>query len=378
MDSTTPPGFTPPSSFQPPPPPPLIAPRPATPPPRRWGWIIVSIILFLLLGLSVLMNVTSLFSGMANVSSGHHRAGGPRLDEVVVEEHRGSAKIAVIPVEGIISGRLGDRGGYSMVDVIKAQLERADKDDDVKAVLLRVDSPGGEVLASDEIARHIRKFQERSSKPVVVSMGSLAASGGYYVSAPCDWIVANELTITGSIGVIMHGWNYRGLMNKVGVKPMTYKSGKFKDMLSGDREDAEISQEERDMVQKFIQETYEKFKDVVANGRKNAREKNSNAKSLAKDWADYADGRILSGTEALKVGLVDELGNLEVAVDRAEKIAGVTGSATLVEYRQRLDFGDIFGLWGQSESRAVKLDLGIEAPKLEAGRAYFLAPTYLH
>jgi protease-4 len=370
MDSTTPPSFSA--------PPPLIAPRPATPPPRRWGWIIVSIILFLLLGLSVLMNLGSMFSGMANVGGSHHRAGGPRLDEVVVEEHRGSDKIAVVPVEGIISGSLADHGGYSMVDVIKAQLERADQDDDVKAVLLRVNSPGGEVLASDEIARHIKKFQERSGKPVVVSMGSLAASGGYYVSAPCDWIVANELTITGSIGVIMHGWNYRGLMNKVGLKPMVFKSGKFKDMLSGDREDAEISQEERDMVQKFIDETYAKFKTVVAEGRKVARERNSNAQTLAKNWADYADGRILSGKDALSVGLVDELGNFEDAVNRAEKIAGVTGNATLIEYRQRLDFADIFGLWGQSESRAVKLDLGIESPKLEAGRAYFLAPTYLH
>jgi len=80
----------------------------------------------------------------------------------------------------------------------------------------------------------------------------------------------------------------------------------------------------------------------------------------------------------LSVGLVDELGNFEDAVNRAEKIAGVTGNATLIEYRQRMDFADIFGLWGQSESRAVKLDLGIESPKLEAGRAYFLAPTYLH
>jgi protease-4 len=265
-----------------------------------------------------------------------------------------------------------------MVDVIKAQLERADQDDDVKAVLLRVNSPGGEVLASDEIARHIKKFQERSGKPVVVSMGSLAASGGYYVSAPCDWIVANELTITGSIGVIMHGWNYRGLMNKVGLKPVVFKSGKFKDMLSGDREDAEISQEERDMVQKFIDETYAKFKTVVADGRKVARERNSNAPDSGEElgglrgWADsFRQGCLVRG-------LVDELGNFDDAVNRAEKIAGVTGNATLIEYRQRLDFADIFGLWGQSESRAVKLDLGIESPKLEAGRAYFLAPTYLH
>jgi hypothetical protein len=105
MDSTTPPSFSA--------PPPLIAPRPATPPPRRWGWIIVSIILFLLLGLSVLMNLGSMFSGMANVGGSHHRAGGPRLDEVVVEEHRGSDKIAVVPVEGIISGSLADHGGYT-------------------------------------------------------------------------------------------------------------------------------------------------------------------------------------------------------------------------------------------------------------------------
>lgn len=379
MESNTPPAFSPPPSFQstPPPLPPFISPPPSSRPPRRWGWIIVSIVLFLLLGVSVLMNIGSLFSGMASVSSGQHRAGGPRLDEVVVEEHRGSDKIAIVPVEGVISSHMGDRAGYTMVDVIKAQLARADKDDDVKAVLLRVDSPGGEVLASDDIARYIRKFQESSGKPVVVSMGSLAASGGYYVSAPCDWIVANELTITGSIGVIMHGYNYRGLMNKIGLKPVVFKSGKFKDMLSGDREDTEISQEERDMVQKLINDTYGKFKQVVADGRNNAHEGNGSARPLAKNWADYADGRVLSGKEAMEVGLVDEIGNFEDAVARAKKLAGVTGSASLIEYRQRMDFADIFGLWGKSEAPVVKVDLGIETPKLEAGRMYFLAPIYV-
>ena len=121
-------------------------------------------------------------------------------------------------MEGIISGQLADRGGFSMVDVVKAQLRRADDDHKVKAVILKVNSPGGEVLASDEISEAIESFQEETGKPVIVSMGSLAASGGYYVSAPCRWIVANELTITGSIGVIMHGWNYRGLMDKVGLR----------------------------------------------------------------------------------------------------------------------------------------------------------------
>src|SRR5690242_15201400 len=161
-----------------------------------------------------------------------------------------------------------------MVEIIKAQLKHAEDDSHVKAVLLKVDSPGGEVLASDEINRALSDFQKKARKPVVASMGNLAASGGYYVSAPCRWIVANDLTITGSIGVIMHSYNYRGLMNKVGLRPETYKSGKFKDMLSGDRDPEEIPPQEREMIQSLINETYGKFKDVVADGRKRAADLN--------------------------------------------------------------------------------------------------------
>ena len=167
--------------------------------------MIISLVLFLLLAVSLLANFGAFIARFARLGESHQRSAGPRLDEVVVEDNDASEKIAVVPVEGIISGELGGRGGFNMVDVIKAQLDRAEDDKKVKAVILKVDSPGGEVLASDEIARAIREFQENSGKPVVVSMGSLAASGGYYISAPCAWIVANELTITGSIGVIMHG-----------------------------------------------------------------------------------------------------------------------------------------------------------------------------
>lgn len=376
MENTPPPTtFSAPPSFQAPPP--VITPPPQARPPRRWGWIIISVILFLLLCGSLLLNVGNFFSGMASVGGGYHTHGGPKLDEVVVEEGSGKDKIAVISIEGIIMGGRVERG-HSMVDVIKAQLDRADEDKHVKAVVLRVDSPGGEVLASDEIANYITDFQESSSKPVVVSMGSLAASGGYYVSAPCDWIVANELTITGSIGVIMHGYNYRGLMNKIGLKPTVYKSGKFKNMLSGDREDAEIPPEEHAMMQKFIDETYGKFKQVVADGRTKAHKNNSKTKALANNWADFADGRILSGKEAVEVGLVDELGDFQTAVSQAENLGGISGAATLVEYRPRPEFGDLFSLFGRSEAKSVKLDLGVELPKIEAGRAYFLAPTYLH
>lgn len=343
--------------------------------------MIVSIILFLLLTVSVLANLGGLFKSfthLSGISSGHQRSGGPRLDEVVLEDNDASDKIAVIPIEGIISGELSGRGGYSLVDVVKAQLDRAEEDKKVKAVILKVDSPGGEVMASDDIARAITEFQSHAGKPVIVSMGSLAASGGYYVSAPCEWIVANELTITGSIGVIMHGFNYRGLMDKVGLVPEVYKSGKFKDMMSGSREPGSITPAERAMVQKLIDETFAKFKSVVAEGRKNAHESNKDGQVLASDWVDYADGRVLSGKEAFNLGFVDQLGSFDDAVGKAEELGGVKKQANLIEYRQRNDFAELFSMFGQSESRAFKVDLGLDLPKLQAGRMYFLSPLFLH
>jgi protease-4 len=299
---------------------------------------------------------------------------------VITEDNKASDKIAVIDVQGIISGRAIDGSGYGMVELIKAQLKRAEDDRQVKAVILKVDSPGGEVLASDEIYRAIWDFQKQSRKAVIASMGNLAASGGYYVSAPCQWIVANEMTITGSIGVIMHSWNYRGLMNKVGLQPETYKSGKFKDMLSGERNPEDISPEEREMVQALIDETFNRFKAVVAKGRVEANKKNSgkdSGRKLDRNWEKYADGRVLSGTEALRLGFVDQNGNFDDAVDRAKNIAGIS-SANLVEFQQRFDFSDIFRIFGKSESRVMKIDWGVEAPKLQAGQLYFLAPTFAH
>jgi protease-4 len=246
-------------------------------------------------------------------------------------------------------------------------------------VILKVDSPGGEVMASDEINKVIGKFQDDSGKPVVCSMGSLAASGGYYISVPCRWIVANELTITGSIGVIMHGWNYRGLMDKVGISPMTYKSGLYKDMLSGERSTNEIPVEEHDMVQALIDETYGRFTNVVCTGRTQAYQKNNKeGRALGTNWTTFADGRVLSGSEALKHGFVDELGDFDKAVERTKKITHI-GSANLIEYRERYDISDLFSMFGQSDSaHDIKLDLGVEMPKLQAGCLYFLSPTFVN
>ncbi|MGD1088680.1 MAG: signal peptide peptidase SppA [Verrucomicrobiota bacterium] len=366
-------------SSSPPPltPPPVITPPPPARPRKNRGWMIAAIILIVLLGFSLFGNFTQFVSrafsfnnGFKSISS---REVGPKLDECVLENNDSHNKIVVVTVDGIITDHTADQAGNNMVDVIQAQLDRAKDDNRVKAVILKVDSPGGEVMASDEINRAIANFQNDSEKPVICSMGSLAASGGYYISVPCRWIVANELTITGSIGVIMEGLNYRGLMDKIGVEPIVYKSGKFKDMLSGMRSTNEIPPEEHAMVQGLIDETYQQFKSVVAAGRGAAYEENKkDGRELAQNWADYADGRVLSGTQALHLGFVDELGDFDDAVNRAEKIEHIS-SANLIEYRERYDISDFLSMLGQSsKSHDIKLDLGVDIPKLQAGALYFL------
>jgi protease-4 len=383
---------TPPEAGTPPPlpPPPVIASLPAPRPRKSRGWMIAAIILLVLLMLSLFGNltqlVTSAFSfgnGMRGEAFGSGKEVGPNLEECVLENNKSPNKIAVISVDGIITSHDYDQAGNNMVDVIQAQLDRAADDKRVKAVILKVDSPGGEVLASDEIYKAIRAFETdepddhgkpgRKGKPVICSMGSLAASGGYYISSSCRWIVANDLTLTGSIGVIMHGYNYRGLMDKVGVAPMTFKSGKFKDMLSPDRSPSEIPPEEHAMVQELINETYQTFTNVVADGRGAAHELNkSEGKALADDWTDYADGRVLSGTQALNLGLVDELGDFDDTVERAFDVAHIK-NANLVEYRERYDLSNFLSMFGQSgQAHDLKLDLGMDIPKLRAGLPYFL------
>jgi protease-4 len=305
-----------------------------------------------------------------------------RLDGKFYEEHSltdkdTANKIVAIDIGGIITSHDLDGTG-DMVVRVKDELELAEKDEHVKAVILKVDSPGGEVLASDEIYRAIEEFQGRTKKPVIAQMGSLAASGGYYVSAPCRWIVANELTLTGSIGVIMSGMNFRGLMDKVGVQPQVYKSGKFKDMMSSTRRPEDIPAGEREMMQALIDETYATFKGVVSKGRAASRAANKKAglekesTALASDWESYADGRIFSGKEAKRLGFVDELGNFDVAVKRAKKLAEIS-EANIVKYEPPFTFGNIFRLLGKWDAHAVKVDLGFDFPRLQAGRMYFLS-----
>jgi protease-4 len=234
----------------------------------------------------------------------------PKFEESVVVDAKSGKdsdnKIALISLRGVISSSEPGTLGETMVEDLKIQLEQAATDEQVRAVVLYVDSPGGEVTASDVIYNAVKKVRDggygpKNKKPVVVYMGSMAASGGYYVSCGGTWLMANDTTLTGSIGVIMQSLNYEHLFDKLGLETITFKSGQFKDMLSGSRE---LTQEERDYVQKMIMETYGKFVGIVAHERK-----------LNEDELRHglADGRVISGKDAKEAKLINATGDLEDA-----------------------------------------------------------------
>ncbi|MCM0081997.1 signal peptide peptidase SppA [Geomonas sp. Red32] len=196
------------------------------------------------------------------------------------------------------------------------QLRELRKNERVKAVVVRVDSPGGVVGPSQEISAEIKGLAR--VKKVVVSMGSIAASGGYYISAPATLIYANPGTITGSIGVLMKFSNLEGLMGKVGMKAFTIKTGKFKDVGSPARP---MTAEERQMLQNVIDSTHAQFVKAVAEGRK----------LPVESVRAIADGRIFSGEQALAVKLVDRLGTLQDAIEEAGRLAGIKGEPHLIK-----------------------------------------------
>jgi protease-4 len=247
-----------------------------------------------------------------------------------------------------------------MVDDMRMALQQARDDDRVKAIVIEIDSPGGEVTASDAIYSALVKARAR--KPVVVYMDSLAASGGYYVSCGGKFLMASETTITGSIGVIIQTLNYEQLLNKVGLASVVFKSGKFKDMLNGARP---ITPEERELVQSFIMKTYDKFLGVVA------KERNLPADLLRNT---IADGRILSGKDAFQNKLIDGLGELDDAFAKARQL-GNAREAKIVKYGPPFSLSRFFRLFGQADSK-IELQLPKQLiPQLETGRAYLL-PSY--
>lgn len=229
-----------------------------------------------------------------------------------------SSRIALIKIEGVIVD------SREVIDDLKKYKDNPA----IKAILLRIDSPGGGVVPSQEIYEEVKKIREDGKKKVVVSMGTVAASGGYYIASASDRIVANPGTLTGSIGVIMELANVEGLLRKIGVDSLVIKSGRHKDIGSPFRK---MKPEERAILQHLLDDIHNQFITAVSSGR-----------GLPEDKIrELADGRIFTGREAKEIGLVDDLGNLQDAIRLTADIVGIEGEPKIVETKRRLSWFDL-------------------------------------
>ncbi|NTW05008.1 MAG: signal peptide peptidase SppA [Peptococcaceae bacterium] len=254
--------------------------------------------------------------------------------------------VGVIEINGTIMG--GDSSGIfgdtsSGSQTIMSDLRAASENPDIKAVVLHINSPGGTVAASQEISDEVVRLKKKGIK-VVTSMGDMAASGGYWVAAFSDRIVANPGTMTGSIGVIIQTINYQGLYDKLGLEGNTFKSGAYKDMGSPERP---ISTEETLIFQSMVDDTFQQFVDVVAKNRK-----------MDPQAIRQLNGRVLTGRQALKAGLVDSLGNYYDAVSLAGELSGLGSNPRVVDFATKGPLSQIFGsLEGSALDKAVSSGL---------------------
>ena len=288
---------------------------------RRWPFVVGGLVALGLLVLAVGLVVLILAV----------EAGGPSASSAVYEEEyvsgEGPTKIAVVPVEGEIASADSTVAGTQPTatpEGLVDALQQAKDDESVAAVVLEVNSPGGGVTASDEMHQSILDFKRSSGKPVIVSMGDTAASGGYYISTAADKIVANETTLTGSLGVFIPLLNFSEAAQKYGVTQEYIKSGKFKTMGSSWKD---LTPEERKIFQSIVSEEYDRFVQVIVEGRGLPEER----------VREIADGRIYSGEQAKELGLVDSFGSLDEAAEISRNLANVE-EATVVRYVQSPTF----------------------------------------
>jgi protease-4 len=279
-------------------------------------------------------------------------------------------KLLVIPIRGVISDAPQEqifRTRPSMVQEFVSQLRRAEKDERIKAVLLKIESPGGSVIASDILYNEIAAFKKRTGVKVIVAMMGLAASGGYYISLPADFIMAHPGTVTGSIGVIFLRPQVYGLMGKIGLDVAVNKSGKNKDMGSPFRPS---TAEEEKILQRLTDQLAKQFLEKVALHRK----LDSNA------MADISSARIYLADEALKLGLVDKIGYLDDAIAEAKKLAGLTENSKVVVFR-RIEYPDD-NLYNTATTRLegrglslISLGLPASLTGLQTGFYYLWSPA---
>nr|WP_309099666.1 signal peptide peptidase SppA [Fredinandcohnia onubensis] len=300
---------------------------------KRWAALGIAAVIFVF---SIFFNfATNLASkNFSNFSDEILGASNEEFLENVVIEGKGMDKILVLSVNGVIQDT-GDvtsffqSAGYQHQSFLK-MIEKAEEDKTVKGIILKVNSPGGGVVESAEIHKKLTDLKEATDKPVYVSMGAMAASGGYYISAPADKIFATPDTMTGSLGVIMQGVNFSELAEKYGVKFETIKSGPYKDIMSSYRD---MTDEERQIMQTMVDNAYQGFVDVIADGR------NMSESEVRK----IADGRIYDGRQAKENHLIDELGYFEDAVEAMKKDYEL-GDISVVEYTANFGFGSLFSM----------------------------------
>lgn len=245
----------------------------------------------------------------------------------------GGDRIAVVPVEGVIDAEMAKK--------VNRNLKQFGDDDRVKAIILRVDSPGGGVAASEEIYREVKRVKDEKKKKIIVSMSQVAASGGYYIAAPADYIYANASTVTGSIGVIAEWMNLKDLADWAKVKPVVFKSGEFKDTGNPTRE---MTEREKQFFQAMIDELYNQFVKVVLEGRqgKGPEDKKLNEERVRA----LADGRVYTGETALANGLVDKIGNYQDALRYTAELLKMKGEPNVVipvEPRENFSILDLLG-----------------------------------
>ena len=292
--------------------------------------------------LGVLVVLVVLFAGfnMINCLVGFWLAS--EIGNVLNEDIISGPGIGVLRIEGVILSGMPPsprQEGIVYSEQMSEILKKIDENDNIKALVLRVDSPGGSVVGSNEIYEALLKIE----KPIVVSMGETAASGGYYISCATDRIMVNPSTLTGSIGVIAQMPNVEGLMEKVGVEVNVIKSGKLKDEGSPYRP---MTEEEKAIWQEIIDEAYGQFVSIVAKGRDIPEE----------EVRKIADGRVYTGLQAIKLGLADETGNLPDAIKLAGELGGIEGEPNIIELYEPPTFFESL-LMSVPGSNASLLDL---------------------
>lgn len=302
---------------------------------KRWIAIgAAAILLMVSIGVNTLSYIftrdfTGFFDEMTDITEGYN--------ENVIEFGVGQDRIAVLTLDGVIQ----DTGaaspffeeGYNH-QFFMSQLEEIYADESIQGVVLSVNSPGGGVVESADIYDMIRMIQEDREIPFYVSMGGMAASGGYYVAAPAEKIFVNHETLTGSIGVIMQSVNYAKLAEKYGIDFNTIKTGPYKDIMSGSRE---MTDDERGMLQEMINDSYERFVNIIVEGRN----------MTDADVRKVADGRIVNGRQAIEAGLADDYGKLGDAISAMQEDYDLQ-DATIFEYTMSGSWNSFFGVKMQS------------------------------